>query len=391
LNPPLGRAIDAGRPRYRFGFVLSTTIGNHTRYVNLRKYASRDLDVVCSWTPVTHVASARPSRAQRLLPQALALRLWILQQMWPALRGLGQLDVVMVHLFEAEVACVARSYFLRRPALISSTDEAPVIDQASYPLYPHQQGKPAWRHALRLWLDRWRASRIDAFIPFTAWGGRMLAEACDVAGERIFPIHVGLDLELWRLPSPEERMERAPPRLLFVGADFERKGGQLLLEVFAQRFSTSAELHIVSPQTPHAPARGVHVYRDMRPNDPRLVDLYATCDVLVLPTEADLVPWVLLEAMAMQLPIVSTNVGAIPEIVEHDSTGLIVPVRDAAALAAAIERLLNDPELRRAMGRRGRERVERDFDAALNVPRILGVMKSVADRARAGAGVPPAR
>ncbi len=382
MKLPVRSGVDGGEPRYRFGFVLNTTIGNLTRFDNLRKYAGRDPDVRCAWTPVTHVLSAGAARALRRLPWALAVRLWLLRQMWPALRALARQDVVMLHLFEAEIACVARSYLFRRPALISSTDEAPIVDRDTYPLYPNQMSKPAWRQGFRLWLDRWRASRIDAFIPFTAWGGRILETSCNVPREQIFPIHVGLDLEVWRPRAPARWASDARPRLLFVGEDFDRKGGGLLLRVFEQHFADSAELHLVLSQAPGNIPGHVYIHRDLQPNDASLIDLYASCDVLVLPTTADLVPWVVLEAMATQLPVVSTAVGAIPEIVVHDLTGLIVPPGDADALAAAISILLSDPDLRRAMGRRGRERVESDFDAAINVPRILSVMKSLADRRR---------
>jgi glycosyltransferase involved in cell wall biosynthesis len=384
LNLPVRSGLDGGEPRYRFGFVLNTTIGNLTRFDNLRKYAARDADVTCSWTPVTHLLSVGAASALRGLPWALAMRLWVLRQMWPALRTLAHQDVVMLHLFEAEIACVARSYLARRPALVSSTDEAPIVDPDSYPVYPNQKSKPPWRRSFRLWLDRWRASRIDAFIPFTAWGGRILEDSCNVPPEQIFPIHVGLDLEVWMARGPARKASDELPRLLFVGTDFDRKGGGLLLRVFEQHFADSAELHIVSSQAPEDLPRHVHVHRDLQPNDARLIALYASCDLLVLPTNADLVPWTVLEAMAMQLPVVSTDVGAIPEIVVHDVTGFVVPAGDAEALAKAIASLLSDPDLRRAMGQRGRERIENDFDAAVNVPRILAVMKSLADRRRRG-------
>jgi len=386
LNLPVRSDVASGEPRYRFGFVLNTTIGNLTRFENLRKYAARDLDVRCSWTPVTHLLSVDAASTLRGLPWALAVRLWVLRQMWPALLTLAQQDVVMLHLFEAEIACVARSYFSRRPALVSSTDEAPIVDPDSYPVYPNQMSKPRWRRSFRLWLDRWRASRIDAFIPFTAWGARLLEASCKVPREQIFPIHVGLDLEVWTPRGPRRMASGELPRLLFVGADFDRKGGNLLLRVFERHFSDSAELHIVSSQAPEDLPGRVHVHRDLQPNDARLIALYASCDLLVLPTDADLVPWSVLEAMAMQLPVVSTGVGAIPEIVVHDVTGVIVPAGDAEALANAIAGLLSDPDLRRAMGQRGRERIESDFDAALNVPRILAVMKSLADGRRAALG-----
>src|SRR6478736_919034 len=116
VNLPVSSDVATREPRYRFGFVLNTTIGNRTRFENLRKYATRDLEVGCSWTPVTHLLSVDASTTLRGLPWALAMRLWVLRQMWPALRTLAHQDVVMLHLFEAEIACVARSYLSRRPA-----------------------------------------------------------------------------------------------------------------------------------------------------------------------------------------------------------------------------------------------------------------------------------
>jgi glycosyltransferase involved in cell wall biosynthesis len=379
--PPEPDTQPAGPPprRYRFAFVLNTTIGNLTRYVNLRKFAERDPEVDGHWVPVHMVASPRAEAFLRLLPRSVALRLRVAIQVFPTWVRLGRFDAVMLHVFEAEVACAVRSYLFRRPALISSTDEAPVVDRTTYPLYPHQQGKSQRREEFRLKLDRWRATRIDSFVPFTAWGGRILEQGCGVPGERIFPIHVGLDLEQWRPPDAPS-MREGRPRLLFVGTDFERKGGPLLLSVFERCFASRAELHIVSANAPLRLPPQTFAYRDLGPNDPRLVDLYATCDVLVLPTTADLVPWTVLEAMAMRLPVVSTTVGAIAELVDDGLTGYLVEPNDDAALAQAMTRLVDDAALRQRMGCAGRARVERDFDAASNVPRILAVMKAVANR-----------
>ena len=125
MNLPVRSDVATGEPRYRFGFVLNTTIGNRTRFENLRKYATRDLEVRCSWTPVTHLLSVDASRTLRGLPRALAVRLWVLRQMWPALLTLAHQDVVMLHLFEAEIACVARSYLSRRPAPSAAPTKRP--------------------------------------------------------------------------------------------------------------------------------------------------------------------------------------------------------------------------------------------------------------------------
>jgi colanic acid/amylovoran biosynthesis glycosyltransferase len=74
------------------------------------------------------------------------------------------------------------------------------------------------------------------------------------------------------------------------------------------------------------------------------------------------IPNVLKEAMAVGLPVVSTANGGIPELVEHEATGLVVPERDPGALAARLAELARHPERRVALARAGRARVERDYD-----------------------------
>ncbi|NLC58211.1 MAG: glycosyltransferase family 4 protein [Armatimonadetes bacterium] len=99
-----------------------------------------------------------------------------------------------------------------------------------------------------------------------------------------------------------------------------------------------------------------------------LLPLYAQSHILALPCvmgrggDRDGLPNVILEALAARLAVVSTPLSGIPEVVEDGVTGLLVPPEDAGALAAALERLITDPELRRRLGEAGCARVCRDFD-----------------------------
>ena len=84
-------------------------------------------------------------------------------------------------------------------------------------------------------------------------------------------------------------------------------------------------------------------------------DVMAAFDVFALPTQREALGTVFIEAAAMGVPVIGGNVGGVPETMQADVTGLLVPPRDPAALAAALERLLADPGLRRSMGRAGRD------------------------------------
>lgn len=90
------------------------------------------------------------------------------------------------------------------------------------------------------------------------------------------------------------------------------------------------------------------------------------------------IPVVLMEAMACGLPVVASRLSGIPELVEDGTSGLLVPPRDAAALADAIERLATDADLRRRLGASARETVMREFDAAVNASRLQARIEATA-------------
>ena len=107
-------------------------------------------------------------------------------------------------------------------------------------------------------------------------------------------------------------------------------------------------------------------------------DLFALASFVTDDGDRDGIPNVLVEAMACGLPVVSTAVAGIPELVRHDANGLLVPPRDVAALAGALEALLGDAARRRRMGAEARRTVVAQFDLRAAARQIAGLFERAA-------------
>lgn len=156
----------------------------------------------------------------------------------------------------------------------------------------------------------------------------------------------------------------------FVGRIVWSKGIVELAEAWGDLRNEFPDLHLlmVGPIEPEDPIP-MQVEERLR-RDPRVhligeewdtPPLYATMDLVVLPTYREGLPTVLLEAAAMSLPVVATRVSGCVDVVEDSLTGTLVPPYDPQRLAEAIRRYLKDPQLRRHHGSAARERVIREF------------------------------
>lgn len=196
-------------------------------------------------------------------------------------------------------------------------------------------------------------------------------------GERCVAVYPPVDPDEWR-PDPARRDAArrelgVPDGVMLVGAVGNRnptKRHDVLVEAMAalgERFpdvwcrilgarSPSHEHHMA--EVDQAVARtGLGERLTISEPGSRVLELMPAFDVFAMPSESDGMPTVILEAMALEIPIVSTDVGAIREVVEDGPCGLIVPPLDPAALAGALSQVIERPELRAAFGRQGRQRV----------------------------------
>lgn len=177
------------------------------------------------------------------------------------------------------------------------------------------------------------------------------------------------------------------PTVLFVGRLVEYKGVDVLLRALAGLEGVRAVLVGDGPRRDAlqelAADLGIadRVIFAGEVTDEQMSELYASCDLFVLPsvTRAEAFGVVQLEAMAAGKAVVSTAVPTgVPWVNQHERTGLIVPPGEVPPLRAAIARLLADPGLRERMGREGRARVARDFTPARMIQQMLSLYREVA-------------
>ena len=188
------------------------------------------------------------------------------------------------------------------------------------------------------------------------------------------------------------RPDTAPFRLLFVGRLVERKGVTHLLDALPTlRARRAVELDVVGDGPLRAElatrARELGLGDVVRfPGflpERELGDLFARADTFVLPAVEDAkgdvegLGVVLIEALVHGLPVVASESGGIVDIVQHERTGLLVPPGDAAALAAALERLATDPMLRERLARAGRQHARVTFSWDGIIDRLVELYRSL--------------
>jgi glycosyltransferase involved in cell wall biosynthesis len=212
----------------------------------------------------------------------------------------------------------------------------------------------------------------------------------DWARAKIHVIHCGVSTVAFAPAPPPAASE---PFVIACVARLEpKKGHRFLLEACAELRRRGVELRCLlvgegaerSALEAHAATLGLRDSLELLGTQPRdrVREILASAHVVVLPSvvlasgRADGIPVALMEALAMQRPVVATAVTGVPELVESELTGLLVEPEEAGALADALERLWSDPELAARLALAGRRRVEEQFDIDRNVERLCGLFET---------------
>lgn len=367
-----------GSSKPTVAFVLEQTLGHVTHADNLRNLLPRDPRIHAEFCPIPYDVrgwvSHLPGYSNWTIRAGVRAR--------RAIRTVTAANDVRALFIHTQVPSILAKKWMRRVPTVVSIDATPLQYDQFGSHYAHERSS---QHVERI---KWRLN-CNAFaaaahiVSWSEWSKASLVADYRVPVEKITVVAPGVDIAKWSRPSAPTA-DGSPVKILFVGGDLERKGGSLLVEAVrrirraapSQSSSATVELHLVTgADLPSQP--GVFVHHGLRPNTPELISLYHEAHIFCLPTLGDCLPMVLSEAGAARLPLVATNVGALPEIVQDGRTGLIVEPGSVDGLVTALTRLIDDSDLRRRMGDNAAALVADQFDAVKNSTHLVDVVLGV--------------
>ena len=238
-------------------------------------------------------------------------------------------------------------------------------------------------------LSRWKYRQVDCFV-CASDAIRTMLFGDGVPREKAVTVHEGIDLaRVKAAPVAELHKElwlpHDAPLVGNVAALVPHKGQRYLIDAATRLLPAQPDTRVViagegelhqalAHQIKHHHLEKHVILAGFRPD---ILSVHKAFDVFVMSSVTEGLGTSLLDAMACARPVVATNVGGIPEVVADGETGFLVPPRDAAALATAIVRLLDDRSLRDRMGAAGLARVQSRFTAEHMVNNTLAVYRRV--------------
>lgn len=337
-------------------YVMEQTLGNATHYSNLRRTESPETSDSRRWVPIEYRASRLP---------------WTIHGSWLARQALAPIidDVDGVFIHTMTLAPASIDLFHKKPVVISS--DGPAMAKSGMRTIYGDPPDSVFSRLAKREVHRQVLKRAVGCVAWSNWAKESFVQDYGCRENDVAVICPGVDLQAY---APGDRSHERP-RILFVGGDFVRKGGDLLLRVFRKYLRERADLVLVTrDNVPDEP--GVAVYRNLGHNSVELRSLYATCDVFVLPTRADCWSLVITEALAAGMPIVTTRVGGVPELVIEGKTGHLTDVDDERALLAALLSVTLDRDKRREMAIAARVDAVARFNAATNGKALFDFVRS---------------
>jgi glycosyltransferase involved in cell wall biosynthesis len=376
----------------KIAWVFSLGHGHQAQYLNFKEACPESLQERSIWVGMDFTKSGDFFANLPGMPDYVRRRrneVWHLKQIFK--NGVDKQDALFLASWNLRLV----PYMLRYRSYIY-VDFSPSLMRSLSPWYDHFHKHPVAQYVREALATALPRSARGVFT-MSKWSANGIIADYGIKPERVHVVLPGANLRRFHFVDRSSRSS-GPTRILMVGGEFLRKGGDLLLEWAEKAQGKNFELDIAT-WPGQLPARvldilgpiptdgrvsknlspwlpNVRIHCGLRPNSSELLELFDKADIFCLPTRGDFSSIASLEAMAIGLPVIVGAVGGIPELIDDGKTGFLVPPGDTQALGARLEELMGDQALRLRVGRAGREACEQN----LNIERQLLQIAEIMDR-----------
>jgi glycosyltransferase involved in cell wall biosynthesis len=234
-----------------------------------------------------------------------------------------------------------------------------------------------------------KVSRCTFVATISRYGANRVMQAADPRDrDKVLALPLGVDPTVFHPPTHRQRSADGKVRMVSVGRLAPVKGYHLLITAIGKLVSegrSNLSLTVVGDGPLRSSLEELVARLSLADvvrllpfcNHDRVIEFYRDSDIFVLSSLAEGVPVVLMEAMAMELPCIGSRIAGIPELIRDGTDGLLVPASDTDALAAALGRLIDCPELCERLGKAGRRRVMECYNLGPNVERLAEVFREM--------------
>jgi glycosyltransferase involved in cell wall biosynthesis len=358
------------KEKYQFAYVMDQQVGLKTHAQNIARVSEAQPDVHTTFVPVCYTEDTPPLSRLQILPESVRSTMRGVHEIRQGLASNANnthYDAVLWATWAAKsvLDCVERwpAYWMM--------DMTPDQMKQMGEFYGYSNRRAEFMQGFKRRSTDRLYGQVRHFFPWSTFVADSLIKDYGIPAEKITVTSPGTNTTLFAPLANKPKSDKV--RILFVGGDFERKGGDLLNTWATGR--DDIELHVVTRDNIE-PAPNLHIYHNVTNNSPELVALYQMADIFVLPTRADCYSLVSMEAMSCGVPVVVSKLGGIPDIVTEGETGFLMPPGDGEAMGRHLDLLVSDSNLRQTMGQKSREKAVEKFNSTKNIETIIEKMRS---------------
>ena len=353
-------------------FVMMGELGHVTFAARLKEFIEADSRIESSWLYIRPVSEAKYfwEKTSSWLPLPIAYSLFVRRRLRELLKKQKDFDAYFIHTYDLGLFLPK---LVKKKTFVLSLDSTSRLTRAFAASNLQNIVRTQIRRFYRIvsdYLERKALKKADLIVSWSKWAAQSLIDDYKVPQEKIIIVPPALAKKdaSYTLRTKESTGKL---RLLFVGGDLKRKGIDILIALMNEGLENVCELDIVTKDKIEITSESIRLHYGLKYDSPELINLFAAVDVFILPTTMDMLAIVLIEACAAGLPSISTNIAAIPEVVEDGRSGFLIAPQDKTALKIAIERFVSDRNLCRTMGTHARAIYEQRFTAEEHFPKLI--------------------